>query len=101
MVFSEIEIIVALIFGVVIGQSLSFKAIKSTVSTRTIDNKLDAIIDYLGVEFDPYKNIPHDILQSIKEGNRVKAMKLYRLHTGASLKEARSVIADLEERNKS
>ena len=62
---------------------------------RRLHRKVDAILDHLGVEFDgPMKAQVMDLL---KAGEKIKAIKVYREATGASLKEAKDYVEGLQD----
>jgi ribosomal protein L7/L12 len=90
---SELIIIGSLILGILIGRIISTN---SNSSEKSIENKVDAIIDHLGVDFKPYKNTPDDIMTALKNGERIKAIKLYRQFSGVGLKEALEIISHIE-----
>jgi hypothetical protein len=90
---SELIAIGALILGILIGRIISFN---SNSPSRVLENKVDAIIDHLGVDFKPYKNTPKDVVLALKNGERIKAIKLYRQFSGLGLKEASEVISHIE-----
>lgn len=60
------------------------------------DAKLDLLIKHAGLEFEPFKGLPTQVIDAIKRGEKVKAVKLYREACGVSLKQAKAVIDELE-----
>lgn len=90
---SELIVIGALVFGIFIGR---FLAPILSPSSKHLENKVDAIIEHLGVDFKPYKGTPKEVLSALDSGERVKAIKLYRQFSGVGLKEASEVISYLE-----
>ena len=94
---SEIELIglvsFALVTGFIVGRS-SMEVAKNNGSI--LNRKLDAVIEHLGISFDPYKNIPSRITDELNSGNRIKAIKLYRQFSGEGLKEAKKAIDTIE-----
>jgi ribosomal protein L7/L12 len=90
---SELIILGSLILGILIGRVI-FPT--SNYSDKSVESKVDAIIDHLGVDFKPYKNTPKNVITALKNGERVKAIKLYRQFSGAGLKEASAVISFIE-----
>jgi ribosomal protein L7/L12 len=95
---SELIIIGSLILGVLIGKVLSAN---SNSSAKLLENKVDAIIEHLGVEFKPYKDTPEEVMSALKNGERIKAIKLYRQFSGLGLKEASDIISHIESSSKS
>lgn len=51
-----------------------------------IEQKLDLILDHLGLDFQPFSE---EVRQAAAEGNKLLAIKLYRERTGAGLAEAK------------
>jgi hypothetical protein len=90
-----IQIIFTLAIGFVLGKSFTGAA---SSSEKILDKKLDAIIEHLGISFDPYKNIPSSILDELTLGNKTKAIKLYREFSGAGLIEAKEAIETIMSR---
>ena len=95
---SELIIIGSLILGFLIGKVISSN---SNSSTKLLENKVDAIIEHLGVEFKPYKDTPEEVMSALKNGERIKAIKLYRRFSGVGLKEASDIISHIESSPKS
>jgi len=62
-----------------------------------LESKLDALLQSQGVAFSPYSDIPDEILNEVRAGRKVEAIKLYRQRTGVGLKEASAVINALEQ----
>lgn len=91
----DIELITigALILGVLIGRVISPRASSPSI---LIESKVNAIIEHLGVDFKPYKNIPKEIVLALENKERIKAIKLYRQFSGVGLKEASEVISYIE-----
>ena len=90
---SDFIVIGALILGIVIGR---FFTSNINYPSKHLENKVEAIIDHLGVDFKPYKNTPKEVLSALDSGERVKAIKIYRQFSGVSLKEASEIISYLE-----
>jgi hypothetical protein len=90
---SDLIVIGALVFGILIGRLITPNISRSS---KHLENKVDAIIEHLGVDFKPYKNTPNEVFSALDSGQRVKAIKLYRQFSGVGLKEASEVISYLE-----
>jgi hypothetical protein len=54
-----------------------------------IDAKLDLLLKQAGIEYDPYKNLPLDVIDAVRRGAKIEAIKRYREATGTALKEAK------------
>ncbi|MEE2026087.1 MULTISPECIES: hypothetical protein [Alkalimonas] len=59
---------------------------------RFLEVKIDALIKHTGIEFDDTTLVPVEVSKAIKAGHRLKAIRLYRKITGASLKEASEIV---------
>jgi len=90
---SELIIVGSLILGILIGRGISPN---SNSSAKVVENKVDAIIEHLGVDFKPYKNTPKNVITALNNGERIKAIKLYRQFSGVGLKEASDIISQIE-----
>lgn len=62
-----------------------------------LENKLDLIIRHLDIA-EPLSPLDTKITQLIHVGEKIKAIKLYREETGASLKEAKAAVELIERR---
>ena len=63
-----------------------------------IDAKLDAVLKHAGIQFDPYADVPPRVVEALRAGNKIEALKHYRDATQASLKEAKEYVQRLERR---
>ncbi len=57
---------------------------------RAIERKLDLLLKQLGV--DPNEGLDDQIQQLIKSGQKIEAIKLYRMQSGLGLKEAKEYL---------
>ncbi len=94
---SELITLGALALGVLIGRVI---APNSSLPTKILENKVDAIIEHLGIDFKPYTNTPKEVFLALEKGERIKAIKLYRQFSGVGLKEASAVISHIENRRR-
>ena len=84
-------------FVVVILCRLS--ALEKRVATIShIDGKLDALLKNAGVEYNPYDNLPDQVVQALQRDEKIQAIKHYREATGAGLKDAKEFIEEIQER---
>ncbi len=63
-----------------------------------IDAKLDLVLKQSGTGYDPYKNIPPDVADALRRGEKIQAIKLYRDATGVGLKEAKDFVEEVQRR---
>jgi len=48
-----------------------------------------------GLQYDPFSDVPEDVAEAVRSGNKVLAVKRYREATGCDLRKAREEIDDL------
>jgi ribosomal protein L7/L12 len=65
-----------------------------------IERKLDAVLKHVGVQFDPYGAAPPLVLEALRAGDNVEAIRRYRKITGASRREAREFVEEVQRRAK-
>jgi hypothetical protein len=58
-----------------------------------LERKVDLILSHLGL--DPYQGVNENIVELMKAGKKIQAIKLYRELTGAGLKEAKDYVESL------
>jgi len=63
-----------------------------------LDLKLDLLLKHAGVEYDPYKNLPREVVDALQHGQKIQAIQHYRKATGVGLKEAKDFIEDAQRR---
>ena len=51
-----------------------------------LEGKLDALLKHQGVRFDPYGDTPAAVLDALRRGRTIEAIKEYRAATGVGLK---------------
>jgi hypothetical protein len=63
-----------------------------------LEGKLDALLKHQGVQFDPYSDLPPAVLDALRRGKKIEAIKEYRAATGADLKDAKDAVEELQRR---
>lgn len=63
-----------------------------------LEAKLDALLKHEGVQFDPYSDVPPPVLDALRRGKKIEAIKEYRAATGVGLKEAKEYVEELQRR---
>ncbi len=58
-----------------------------------IERKVDLIVAHLGL--DPNQGVNPEVMERVKAGRKIEAIKLYRAQTGAGLKEAKDYVESL------
>jgi hypothetical protein len=61
-----------------------------------IDVKLDLLLKQAGIEYNPYRNLPPNVIDALKRGKKIDAIKKYREAAGVNLKEATEVIEKVQ-----
>lgn len=72
---------------------LHFADTGKPVWVKALDRKLDLILEHLGV--DPKSGVDSRIIDLMKSGQKIAAIKLYRETTGVGLKEAKDYVESL------
>ena len=65
---------------------------KGASGTQRVIGKLDALMKSLGVKYDPASGLQASIDNAIRNGDKIEAIKLYRVANGVGLKEAKDAI---------
>ena len=63
-----------------------------------LEGKLDALLKHQGIRFDPYSEVPPPVLDALRRGKKIEAIKAYRAATGAGLQEAKDVVEEVQRR---
>jgi len=63
-----------------------------------VEAKLDLLLRQANLTFDPYQAVTPEIREAIRQGRKIKAIKLYRETSGAGLKEAKDFIEEVQRR---
>jgi ribosomal protein L7/L12 len=63
-----------------------------------IEAKLDLLLQSADLKYDPYANMPRDVVEALRRGEKIKAIKLYRQSARVGLKEAKDAVEELERR---
>jgi hypothetical protein len=63
-----------------------------------LEGKVDALLEHEGIRFDPYSEVPPPVLDALRRGKKIEAIKEYRAATGVGLKEAKEFVEEVERR---
>ena len=63
-----------------------------------LEAKLDAVLKQEGIRFDPYSDAPQSVIDALRRGKKIEAIKEYRAATGAGLREAKDFVEELQRR---
>ena len=77
---------------IVVLLSLAMKTSPTSNNSR-LERKLDLILEHLGI--DPHQGVDERILELMRSGQKIEAIKLYREQTGTGLKEAKDYVEGL------
>jgi ribosomal protein L7/L12 len=64
-----------------------------------VEAKLDLLLKQANIKFDPYAHLPVGVAEAIQSGQKIKAIKLYRLSSGVGLKEAKDFVEEVQRRS--
>lgn len=81
--------VVASLMAAAIILRLTSRARDSRALSR-LEGKLDALLKHQGVRFDPYSDLPGPVLDALRRGKKIEAIKEYRVATGAGSRTPRS-----------
>jgi hypothetical protein len=76
---------------------LNSRAQNSSALSR-LEAKLDALLKHQGIHFDPFADAPPRVLDALRRGAKIEAIKEYRAATGAGLKEAKEFVEEMQRR---
>ena len=95
-------VVLGVILLVVFSVALRLIEMRSRMGTLfyRIEAKLDLLLKQANIKFDPYANLPGEIAEAVRAGQKIQAIKLYRQSSGVGLKEAKDFIEELQRRVK-
>jgi ribosomal protein L7/L12 len=64
-----------------------------------VEAKINLLLEHVGIKFDPYKSLPQEAADAMARGEKIRAIKIFRSATGASLKEAKDFIEEVQRRS--
>jgi hypothetical protein len=67
-------------------------------SLSRLEAKIDAILKHDLIAFDPYAGVPPAVVDALRRGRKIEAIKAYRTATGTGLKEAKEFVEDVQRR---
>lgn len=85
--------LVAAVLLVVLGSSWTAASSNSGRRLGRLEQKVDLILTHLGL--DPNQGVNLEIMELMKTGQKIQAIKLYREQTGVGLKEAKDYVESL------
>ncbi|HSL21809.1 MAG TPA: ribosomal protein L7/L12 [Vicinamibacterales bacterium] len=85
----------------VIAAAIAFRNASGGQSSRALsrlEGKLDTLLKHHGIQFDPYADVPPPVLEALRRGKKIEAIKEYRAASGAGLREAKDYVEELQRR---
>jgi hypothetical protein len=97
-----IFVFVVLIIMVLVSVALRLIEMQSRMGAvfYRVEAKLDLLLKQANIEFDPYANVPREIVDAVRAGQTIRAIKSYRDTTRVGLKEAKDFIEEFQRRIK-
>ena len=65
-----------------------------------VEAKLDALLKHAGIKFDPYGDVPASVVDALRRGDKIQAIRDYRAATGVGLKEAKEFVEEVQRRTR-
>jgi hypothetical protein len=93
-----VVVVAALVMGLLHASAIDDLR-KRTRRLGRIEAKLDLLMIRAGIEFGPYSGLPAQVVDALNRGDKLEAIKFYCFATGASLKEAKTFIEDIQRRS--
>jgi len=63
-----------------------------------LESKVDLLMKHAGIQYEPYKDLPRDVVDAVQRGEKIEAIRRYRQATGVGLKEAKDFIEEVQRR---
>jgi hypothetical protein len=99
MTTNVVELFILLSFFSLYVYAYRIKVLQKRVAALSrMEAKIDLLLRQSGITFEPYENVPSNIVEQVKKGNRYAAVALYRKSTGASRKDADAYVEKVGER---
>jgi ribosomal protein L7/L12 len=64
-------------------------------SQRRTEAKVDLLLKQAGLTYDPRANVPPGVLEALRAGQKIEAIRQYRMATGVDLKTAKEFVESL------
>jgi hypothetical protein len=64
-------------------------------SQRRTEAKIDLLLKQAGLSYDPRANVPPGVLEALRAGQKIEAIRQYRMATGVDLKTAKEFVEEL------
>jgi len=91
--------VIIIVLGSVTFRLIEMRSRMGTLFYR-VEAKLDLLLEQANIKFDTSANLPREIVDAVRAGQKIQAIKLYRETTGVGLKEAKDFIEEFQRRLK-
>ena len=81
------------LFLIVLGSSFANPSRRNGQQLRRLERKVDLILSHLGL--DPNQGVNEEVMELVKAGQKIQAIKVYREQTGVGLKDAKDYVEGL------
>jgi len=81
------------LFLVVLGSSWTTAGSNNGWRLKRLERKVDLILNHLGL--DPNQGVSPQVMELVKAGQKIQAIRMYREQTGAGLKEFKDYVESL------
>jgi ribosomal protein L7/L12 len=95
---ASVVMIVALVCLAVASHRPRADIQKQVRALLRIEAKLDLLLKHASIKYDPDGNLPPEVVDAVRSGEKILAIKRYRQATGVGLKEAKDVIEEYQRR---
>ena len=73
----------------------------NTIERRTaliarVDAKLDLLLKHAGLTYDPYEKVSASVMEAVKAGRKIEAIKRYRKETNVGLADAKEYVEGVQ-----
>ena len=95
----------SVVFAIVILLLAVVVAVRRTQFRQTVvelakrqsrtEAKVDLLLKHAGITYDPHANVPPGVVEALRAGKKIEAIRQYRMATGAGLKEAKEFVEGL------
>ena len=78
---------------------LRFNALAGRIAALSrLEAKVDLLLKNANIKYDPAASVSDDVIEALRRGAKIEAIKRYREQTGAGLKEAKDFVEALQNR---
>lgn len=94
-------LLLVLVIGGLIAAAIATRITSREHQLRALSRleaKLDALLKHQGIQFDPYADLDPAVLDALRRGQKIEAIRTYRAVSGVGLKEAKEYVEELQRR---